>query len=101
MNSSGAAPQYRLELLLSKPPLGWFPKPTVVLNGRGHPAQWGSGTWQVEAGDSAVIKVFLFNRMWRFGEAEVDLGSLRPARLVYTAPWLPFLAGRLRVHSER
>lgn len=92
-----SAPQpARIELTLSKPPVGWFPKPTVVLAGRGQPAQWGVGTWQVEPG--ATIGVFLFNRIWRFGSAEISVGddaADMPRTLRYRAPWMPFLPGRL------
>jgi hypothetical protein len=87
-----AAPTNRIELTLSRPPLGWFPKPTVVVGGRGQPAQWGVGTWQIDEG--ATIGVYLFNRLWRFGEAsqEIEAGS---TALRYRAPWLPFGRGRL------
>ncbi|ROQ38634.1 hypothetical protein EDF46_2274 [Frondihabitans sp. PhB188] len=89
-----AADAARIELTLTKPPVGWFPKPTVVVGGRGHPAQWGTGTWQVEPG--AIVGVYLFNRVWRFGAAEIAVDG-RPLR--YRAPLLPFLRGRL-VPSE-
>lgn len=87
-----AAPPTRLELTLAKPPVGWFPKPTVVVAGRGQPAQWGVGTWRIEPGQT--VGVYLFNRLWRFGEAEtvVDPGVVA---LRYRAPWLPFGRGRL------
>ena len=82
----------RLELILSRPPIGWYPKPTVVVAGRGQPAQWGVGTWTVEPGDA--IGVFLFNRLWRFGAAElvVEQGT---KSICYRAPLLPFLPGHL------
>ena len=88
----------RIELTLRKP---WFAlyariRPTVVVGGRGQPAQWGIGTWQVPADETVVVGVFLFNRMWRFGEAEFALEPQHPAALVYTAPPLPFLPGRIR-----
>lgn len=89
-----AAPVTRIELLLEKPPVGWYPKPTVVIEGRGQPAQWGRGTWQVEAG--STVGVFLFNRLWRFGSAEATLSDEVPAILRYRAPLLPFGRGRLR-----
>jgi hypothetical protein len=87
-----AAPR-RLTLELRKP-VGLFPKPTVVIDGRGHPAQWGIGTWQVSTIESTEIRVFLFNRVWRYGEATavVDPGTVA---LTYRAPVLPFLRGRL------
>jgi hypothetical protein len=87
-----AAPNRRIELTLSKPPLGWFPKPTVVISGRGQPAQWGIGTWQLE--DGATVGVYLFNRLWRFGEASVVVGASTTS-LRYRAPVLPVGRGRI------
>lgn len=91
----------RIELTLHKP---WFAlyarvRPTVVIGGRGQPAQWGIGTWQVPASETAVVGVFLFNRLWRFGEAEFALEPHQPPVLRYTAPALPFLRGRIRTAS--
>ena len=91
----------RIELTLHKP---WFAlyariKPTLVIAGRGHPAQWGVGTWQVPAGETVVVGVYLFNRMWRFGRAEFALEPEHPPALVYRAPALPFLPGRFRTNA--
>jgi hypothetical protein len=85
----------RVELVLLKPKLGWFPKPTVVIDGRGHPAQWGAGTWQLPNEGTAKIGVYLFNRLWRYGVAEYRLGDGVPSRITYRAPWLPVLRGRI------
>jgi hypothetical protein len=90
----------RLELTLRKPFIGWFPKPTVVFDGRGNPAQWGTGTWRVNAVGTTVVGVFLFNRLWRFGEAEITVNATGPAAVSYSAPWLPFLRGHLRVTAQ-
>lgn len=87
----------RFELTLRKPWFGWVPKPTVVFDGRGNPAQWGTGTWMVPTRGRTVVGVFLFNRLWRFGEAEITLNGTGPSAVTYSAPWLPFLRGRLRV----
>lgn len=86
-----ATPTIRIELNLTKPPLGWYPRPTVVVDGRGHPAQWGTGTWQLEPG--ATIGVYLFNRLWRFGAATTTADG--PGVLRYRAPWLPVGGGRI------
>lgn len=91
----------RIELVLHRP---WFAlytgvKPTVVIQGRGQPAQWGRGTWQLPADRATVISVFLFNRMWRFGQAEFALEPDDGAPLLYRAPALPFLRGRMRLQS--
>ena len=91
----------RIELTLHKP---WFAlyfgvKPTVVIAGRGHPAQWGVGTWQVPTDEALTIGTFLFNRIWRFGQADFTLEPGGAWALVYRAPALPFLRGRIRERS--
>ncbi|WP_165068034.1 hypothetical protein [Marisediminicola senii] len=92
---------YRLRLTLRKPriALWWNVRPTVVIDGLGHPAQWGTGTWQVTrdrtGAAGASIGVYLFNRVWRFGAAQLDLDGY-PEDVEYVAPVLPFLPGRLR-----
>lgn len=97
MTSASPEPRHRLELTLRKPWLGWFPKPTVVFAGRGQPAQWGTGTWQVSDAGPSTIKVFLFNRLWKYGAAEIVLEEGQQVALAYRAPWLPFLPGKLIV----
>jgi len=91
----------RIELTLHKP---WFAlyvriKPTLVIAGRGQPVQWGLGTWQVPADQPVVLGVFLFNRLWRFGQAEFVLEPTHPPALEYRAPALPFLRGRMSIHA--
>lgn len=85
----------RLEFTLRKPWVGWYPKPTIIFNGRGQPAQWGTGTWQVSADGPTEVTVFLYNRLWRFGRAEITLEPGAPVALEYSAPWLPVGPGRL------
>ncbi|GAA1752351.1 hypothetical protein [Agromyces humatus] len=94
-------PTRRIEFTLHKPwfALYWRVRPTLVIGGRGQPAQWGIGTWKVPADETVVVGVFLFNRVWRFGEAEFALEPRHPPALVYRAPALPFLRGRLRVNA--
>ena len=92
----------RIELTLRKP---WFAhlaaiRPTLVIAERGQPAQWGIGTWQVPADETVVVGVFLFNRMWRFGRAEFALEPHHPPALVYRAPALPFMRGRIRTKTS-
>lgn len=92
----------RIELTLRKP---WFAlytqiRPTLVIGERGQPAQWGIGTWQVPAGKTVVVGVFLFNRLWRFGRAEFALEPHHPPALEYRAPALPFLRGRIRTNPS-
>lgn len=88
----------RIDLLLRKPPLALYGgiRPTLVIGGRGQPTQWGAGTWQVPADRAVTIGVFLFNRLWRFGSAEITLRPEDAGALEYRAPMLPFLPGRLR-----
>lgn len=85
----------RLELTLHRPALGWFPKPTVIFDGRGQPAQWGTGTWQVPSDRPTEVTVFLFNRLWKFGQASVVVAPGDQAALHYRAPVLFFGPGRL------
>ena len=92
----------RIELTLRKP---WYAlyggiRPTLVIGERGQPAQWGIGTWQVPADARVVVGVFLFNRVWRFGQAEFDLEPHHPPALVYRAPALPFVRGRIRPNAR-
>lgn len=93
MNLPSPESPQRFELTLRKPRFGWYPRPTVIFDGRGHPAQWGTGTWQLSGDGPTTIKVFLFNRLWRFGTAEFTVE--RPMALVYSPPWLPFFPGTL------
>lgn len=85
----------RLELTLRKPWFGALLKPTVVFNGRGQPAQWGTGTWQVSTEAPTEVSVFLYNRVWKFGQADVLLAPGTPMTLTYRAPLLPIGRGRL------
>ncbi|KQZ10779.1 hypothetical protein ASD23_01025 [Agromyces sp. Root1464] len=102
MTSAEPAPATRrIELTLRKP---WFAlysrvRPTLVIGGLGQPAQWGIGTWQLPADETAVIGVYLFNRMWRFGRAEFALEPHHAPALEYRAPALPFLPGRIRTRA--
>ncbi|WEK62016.1 MAG: hypothetical protein P0Y60_04445 [Candidatus Microbacterium colombiense] len=97
MNSDAPGTR-RIEITLRKP---WFAlyagvRPTLVIEGRGQPAQWGLGTWKIAADHPVALGVFLFNRLWRFGRAEITLDPDSPA-LDYRAPALPFIRGRIRV----
>lgn len=94
---SAEAPSRRIELTMHKPCFALYAgiRPTLVLAGRGQPTQWGLGTWQVPADETVTLGVFLFNRLWRFGQAEHTLAPDDLA-LEYRAPALPFLPGRIR-----
>jgi hypothetical protein len=87
----------RVELRIVRPVVTWWARPTVTIDGVGHPAQWGVGTWALPADGTARIGVYLFNRVWRFGAASVavsadDAGS----GLEYRAGVLPIGRGELR-----
>ncbi|MDQ0614156.1 hypothetical protein QF046_001797 [Microbacterium sp. W4I4] len=88
----------RIELTLRKPWLKLYAgiRPTLVIRGHGQPTQWGHGTWQVPADETVTLGVFLFNRMWRFGEAEIAIEPGRTPAITYRAPVLPFGRGRIR-----
>lgn len=73
-------------------------RPTVVVDGRTEPAQWGVGTWQVAADRPVEVTVFLFVAGIRVGAASHTV-SASETRVEYRAPVLPFLAGRLRATS--
>lgn len=93
----------RIELTLHRPwfALYWRVKPTLVIGGRGHPAQWGHGTWHLPADETATVGVYLYNRAWRFGRAEFALEPRHPPALRYRAPALPFLRGRITVSPHQ
>lgn len=101
-SAAGTGPTRRIELTMHRP---WFAlyagiRPTLVLGGRGQPTQWGVGTWQVAAGETVVLGVYLFNRVWRFGTAEFELDAEHSPALEYRAPALPFLRGRIRARPS-
>ncbi|MFQ4148354.1 hypothetical protein AAGW05_06605 [Arthrobacter sp. LAPM80] len=92
-----SAAHRHFQLTLRKPWLGWFPKPTVVVDDLAQPTQWGTRSWKVPGADTARVTVFLFNRLWKFGEVTFTVVPGESEPLEYVAPWLPFLRGRVRV----
>lgn len=92
----------RIELTMHRPRFALYAgiRPTLVIGGRGQPTQWGPGTWQVPSDKSVTIGVYLYNRVWRFGQAELVLDPEDASALEYRAPALPFLPGRL-AHRSR
>lgn len=86
----------RFELTLRKPRLGWFPKPTVVVNGMAQPTQWGTRNWKVPGAEATEVSIFLFNRLWKFGEVRFTVQPGAQTPLIYSAPWLPLGPGKLR-----
>ncbi len=86
----------RVELRLVRPLLTWFARPTVTIDGVGHPAQWGDGTWADPDGGGTVIGVYLYNRAWRFGAAEVEVPAADTHdAFEYRAGVLPFGSGSI------
>jgi hypothetical protein len=92
----------RIDVTLQKPRSALYAriKPTLVIGGRGHPIQWGPGTWQIPTDQTVVISVFLYNRLWRFGHAEFALEPDHAPSLIYRAPILPFQRGRIRLQTD-
>lgn len=85
---------HRFELTLRKPWPGWYPNPTVAVNGDAQPTLWGTRNWKVAGTDPVEVNVFLFNRAWKFGEAAITVEAGAVVR--YRAPWLPFGPGKIR-----
>ena len=70
-------------------------RPTIVIEGRAQPTQWGIGTWQLPADSDTEVRVFLYRFGVTAGRASVTLRPTDAPALRYRAPWLPFLRGRL------
>ena len=70
-------------------------RPTVVVDGRTEPAQWGVGTWLVPADRPVEVSAFLFVARLRLG-SQTHLVQPDTTHVRYRAPWLPFLPGRMR-----
>lgn len=87
----------RLAITLRKWPLGFYPgvRPTIVVEGRGQPTQWGEGTWQVPAGRETTVSVFMFQHGMTFGRAEHRLKPGDEPSLEYRAPAIFFFPGSL------
>lgn len=86
----------RFELTLHKRWPGWVPKPTVVINGEAQPTQWGTRNWKVPGTEPVSVTIFLFNRLWKFGEVQFTVVRDEGQRSTYVAPWLPFGPGKIR-----
>lgn len=94
------APSRRLTVNLRPWPLRvtFGVRPTIVVDGRTEPAQWGVGTWQVAADRPVKVTVFMFAAGIRFGSASYSVAPT-DERIAYRAPMLPFLGGRMRADS--
>ena len=69
-------------------------RPTIVIEGRSQPTQWGVGTWQLPADRETEVQVFLFRLGMTSGRARATLRATDLPTLRYRAPWFPALAGR-------
>jgi hypothetical protein len=88
----------RIELRLRKPWFAWGARPTVTVDGVGHPAQWGSGTWVLPDEGGVEFGVYCINRGWRFGAAAVRVDAAAEGmRIEYRAGVLPIGPGTLEV----
>ena len=70
-------------------------RPTIVIEGRAQPTQWGTGTWQLPSDRDSEVSVFLYRLGVTSGRASFTLRAGDARALRYRAPWLPFLRGRL------
>lgn len=97
--ASAPASTRRITLDLRRPPLRvtFGVRPTVVVDGRTEPAQWGVGTWLVPADRPVEVTVFLFLRGVRFGRASIAAHP-EQTRVEYRAP-LPFLRARMAARA--
>jgi hypothetical protein len=91
------APTRRVSIDLRRPPLAPYfgLRPTIVIEGRAQPTQWGVGTWQLPADRDAEVGVFLYRFGATSGRASRTLRPTDAPALRYRAPWLPFLRGRI------
>ncbi len=84
----------RLAITLRRGP--WLGiRPTIVVEGRGQPTQWGTGTWQVPADRPTEVTVFLHWHGLSWARASITLSPTDAPALVYRAPRLPFLPARI------
>lgn len=87
----------RMAITLRRWPLNIYLgfRPTIVVEGRGQPTQWGEGTWQVPADRETTVSVFLFRAGLRFGKAEHVLKPADEPALEYRAPVIFLFPGSL------
>ena len=90
--SSGTT-RRRVTLTIPRPRWTWGARPTVTLDGVGHPAQWGTGTWAVSEDGSTELGVYLYNRVRRWGAARTTVRPGTAVALTYRAPVLPLGGG--------
>lgn len=73
----------------------------MTIDGIGHPAQWGDGTWAVPDGGGTVIGVYLYNRVWRFSAASVVVPAATDGdAFEYRAGPVPLGPGSIRARTD-
>ena len=85
MQPDDAQPMRRVTITLSRWPIGLATgvKPTIVIEGRSQPTQWGEGTWLLPAERATTIRVFLHFRGVTWGRASHELDPADAPRLHY------------------
>ena len=58
-------------------------RPTIVIEGRSQPTQWGEGTWLLPADRTSEVRVYLYWRGLTWGRASRQLAPDDPATLTY------------------
>lgn len=87
----------RITLTIDRPWCTWGARPTVTIDGVGHPAQWGTGTWAVAESGSTEVGVYLYNRVWRFGAARATVRTAQTLR--YRGGSLPLGPGTITART--
>ena len=94
MQPHDAQSMRRVTITLTRWPIGLAigVKPTIVIEGRSQPTQWGEGTWLLPADRPTTIGVYLHFRGITWGRATRELLPTDHPRLRY---WFGFARGRL------
>ncbi|MGV8884831.1 MAG: hypothetical protein ACOH1T_04485 [Microbacteriaceae bacterium] len=97
MMPDAAKPVRRVTITLARSPfsLAFGVRPTIVIEDRAQPSQWGTGTWQLPADRDTEISVFLHFRGLTWGRARLVLHPEDIGRLTYRCVWL-----RARITNE-
>ncbi len=90
-------PTRRVSIDLRRWPLGVYfgLKPTIVIEGRAQPTQWGVGTWQLPADRDTEIAVFLYQAGMTWGRATTTLRPDDAPALESRSPAIAGMSGRL------
>ena len=74
----------------------------VAIDGQFHYLPWGTHTFRVAAGRHyvRVWHTYLIPTEVGANEVDVDVASGQTVRVVYRAPWIVYMKGKLRVEPE-